>query len=294
MKMQDPIRRVSVVGTGHVQIRPDHEASTWRPTYLWLLTSRKWTGPKPINAYVIEHRDGLVLFDTGQDRASVTEPDYFPRGITKVLYDRLARFEIGPEETLSLGLNRLGYATGDVSTAVVSHLHQDHIGGLGELMQADILVSRTEWDTLLSPLPEMRGLMSRHIDLPGLRWQRIEPAATDDPSLSFFPGSHDIFGDGSLVLLPTPGHTAGSMSMLVRQPGRTPLMMVGDLTYDVHLFEDGQVPGVGSRRRLRESSRMINQMRQHLPDLVILPAHDPGAADRLAKATGQAPLTLAG
>jgi hypothetical protein len=39
---------------------------------------------------------------------------------------------------------------------------------------------------------------------------------------------------------------------------------------------------------------MINQMRQHLPDLVILPAHDPGAADRLAKATGQAPLTLAG
>ena len=108
----------------------------------WLLTSRQWTGPRPINAYVIEHRDGVVLFDTGQDRASVTEPDYFPSGFTKVLYDRLARFQIGPDETLSAGLDRLGYGTGDVSTAVLSHLHQDHIGGLGVLGQADIVVSQ--------------------------------------------------------------------------------------------------------------------------------------------------------
>ena len=89
--------------------------------------------PRPINAYVIEHRDGLVLFDTGQDRASVTDPGYFPGGMTGALYDRLARFEIGPDETLSAGLGRLGYAAGDVKTAVISHLHQDHIGGLAEL-----------------------------------------------------------------------------------------------------------------------------------------------------------------
>ena len=72
---------------------------------LWLLTSRHWTGPRPINSYVIEHRDGLVLFDTGQDRASVTDPGYFPGGVTGVLYDRLARFEIGPQDTLSAGLD---------------------------------------------------------------------------------------------------------------------------------------------------------------------------------------------
>ncbi len=118
MSLKDPIRRVSVVSTGHVQIRPDHVSSTWRPMFLWLLTSRQWTGPRPINAYVIEHRDGVVLFDTGQDRASVTDPDYFPGGIAKVLYDRLARFEVGPQETLSAGLGRLGYATGDVHTAI--------------------------------------------------------------------------------------------------------------------------------------------------------------------------------
>jgi N-acyl homoserine lactone hydrolase len=286
MSLNDPIRRVSVVSTGHVQIRPDHVSSTWRPMFLWLLTSRKWTGSRPINAYVIEHRDGVVLFDTGQDRASVTEPDYFPGGITKVLYERLARFEISPEETLRVGLDRLGYAVGDVRTAILSHLHQDHIGGLGELGQAEIVVSQTEWDTLSSPLPEQRGLMTRHIDLPGLRWNRVQPAPTDDPGLSPFAGSHDLFGDGSLVLLPTPGHTPGSLSLLVRQPGQPPLMMVGDLTYDVHVFENGQVPGVGSRRKMREASAMVKRLRQELPDLVILPAHDPGASDRLALATG--------
>jgi hypothetical protein len=57
----------------------------------WLLTSRKWTAPLPINAYVVEHSNGLILFDTGQDRASVTNDSYFPDGFTGYLYDRLTR-----------------------------------------------------------------------------------------------------------------------------------------------------------------------------------------------------------
>jgi N-acyl homoserine lactone hydrolase len=135
----------------------------------------------------------------------------------------------------------------------------------------------------------MRGLMRRHIDLPGLRWRRITPEPADDPGLAPFRSCHDLLGDGSIVLLPTPGHTPGSMSLLVRRPGLPPLMMVGDLTYDAHLLEAGHVPGVGSRRRLREATAMINTMRQRHPGLVILPAHDPGAASRLTQATGHAP-----
>ena len=271
MNVTDPIRRVSVVSTGQVQIRPDHVAATWRPTAVWLLASRAWTRPRPINAYVIEHRDGLVLFDTGQDRASVTDADYFPGGVAGFLYGRLARFDIAAQQTLTAGLDRLGYPAADVQTAVISHLHQDHIGGLAELSHADIVVSQAEWDTLSSPLPELRGLMRGHIDLPGLRWRRITPEPAQDPALAPFRAGHDLFGDGSLVLLPTPGHTPGSISLLVRLPGRPALMMIGDLSYDAHVLEAGHVPGVGNRRRLRETTAMVNQLRQRYPGLAILP-----------------------
>ena len=69
MAEHDPIARVSVISTGSVSIRPEHVGPTRKNTYLWLFTSRRWTAPRPINVYVIEHREGLVLFDTGQDRA---------------------------------------------------------------------------------------------------------------------------------------------------------------------------------------------------------------------------------
>jgi len=87
-----PIASVSVVSTGTVQIHPQQPFGTRIPMMVWLFGSRRWTPPLPINAYIIEHADGIVLFDTGQDRASVTDPDYFPGGMTGFLYRRLARF----------------------------------------------------------------------------------------------------------------------------------------------------------------------------------------------------------
>jgi glyoxylase-like metal-dependent hydrolase (beta-lactamase superfamily II) len=250
----------------------------------WLLTARKWTQPLPINVYVIEHGDGLVLFDTGQDRASVTDPGYFPGGFTGHLYRRLARFEIGADQTLTERLAAAGYDIADVHTAVLSHLHQDHIGALPELGHADLVVSKPEWDSLDHPHAELNGLMRRHIDLPGLSWRRVTFEPSSDPALAPFTAARDLFGDGSLVLLPTPGHTPGSMSLLVRRPGRAPLLMVGDVTYDVHRLEAGRVPGVGERRRLRKTTADINVLRRRHPGLVVLPAHDPGAASRLAVA----------
>ena len=277
------IRSVEAVSTGMVDIRPQHVRNTGRPAIWWLMTSRKWTDPRPINVYVIEHRDGLVLFDTGQDRASVTDPGYFPRsGLTGLIYRRLARFHIDPDQTLTARLAAIGHDIADVHTAVLSHLHQDHIGGLPELGHADLVLDQREWQSLRQPRPEMRGLLSKHIDLPGLRWRPVTPEPTDDPDLAPFTAAHDLFGDGSLVLLPTPGHTPGSLSMLVRQAGATPLLMVGDLTYDAYLMQDGLVPGLGDRALVRRSSRAVNTLRGRYPDLVILPAHDPAAGARLS------------
>ena len=278
-----PVRAVSVVSTGTVDIRPQHVRSTGTPALWWLMTTRRWTGPRPINVYVIERHDGLVLFDTGQDRASVTDPGYFPRsGLTGLIYRRLARFEIAPDQTLTARLAAIGYDIADVHTAVLSHLHTDHIGGLAELRHADLVLHQREWDTLGEPRPEARGLLREHIDLPGLRWRPVTPQPVTDPALAPFTAAHDLFGDGSLVLLPTPGHTPGSLSMLVRQPGATPLLMAGDATFDVHLMQDGHLPGLGERAALRSSTRALSTLWARYPDLAILPAHDPAAGMRLS------------
>jgi glyoxylase-like metal-dependent hydrolase (beta-lactamase superfamily II) len=276
-----PVKVVSVLSTGTVQIHPEHPYGSRKPLSWWLLTSRKWTPPRPINVYVIEHDRGLVLFDTGQDRASVTDDAYFPGGFARIIYDRLARFDISEEETLTAQLATLGYTPGDVGTAILSHLHQDHIGGLPELTDARLLVSAAEWAELSKPAPELRGFLREHIQLPGLQWDKFSMEHRRDPVLAPFTRSLDVMGDGSLVLLPTPGHTPGSVSLLVRRPAKPPLLLVGDLTYGAEILQRGQVPGVGNRRQLTDSIRKVLALAQQLPGLVVLPAHDPAAAQRL-------------
>ena len=129
---------------------------------------------RPINVYVIEHPDGVVVFDTGQDRESVTDPCYFPGGSVGLIYRRLAKFHITENATLTAGLERLGYDTSDVTTAAISHLHQDHIGGISEIGQAQLLVSAPEWASLHRPLAGARGFLRTHIELPGLTWNLVD------------------------------------------------------------------------------------------------------------------------
>ena len=285
MTKPDPIRRVSVLRTGTVQVRPDHAAATWKPMMLWMATSRKWTDPRPINAFAIEHRDGLVLFDTGQDRVSVTDPGhYFPGGIVGAMYRRTAKADIPQDQTLVAGLERLHYSPSDVTAVVVSHLHQDHIGGLAQVAGATMHVNAQEWDTLAERGALLKGLMREHIDLPGLSWNKIIPEPTRDRSLAPFEETYDLFDDGSMLLIPTPGHTPGSMSLIVRQRGLPPLALVGDLTFSSGLLACGHVPGAGARRQLRRTTAKVNELSANLGGMVVLASHDPDAATALDQA----------
>ncbi len=223
-----------------VSIRPEHVGPTTRSELTWLLTSRTWTEPLPINVYVIEHERGLVLFDTGQDRASVTDPAIFSRvdpcaWPTRVWPDSTSRRRHAHRQ-----LAAAGFGIAEVTTVVMSHLHQDHIGGLRELGHADIVVAADEWASLLGPGRRCAGFSLGTSGCPACagRPLRLRCPAERRPG-AVHPG-HDLFGDGSLVLLPTPGHTPGSLSMLVRRAGFDPLLLVGDLTYDDDHFERGE------------------------------------------------------
>jgi len=281
------VRGVAAFSTGRVQIHPQHAHGSRLPSLAWILLSPTWGPWRPIHVFVIEHDRGLVLFDAGQDLASVTDPDYYPASpLMRLIYRRLARFEMGPNETVTAQLRALGYRAEDVRWVVLSHLHQDHIGGLRELAGARFVVTAAEWQAMNAPNAEMAGFLPRHTDLPGAIWDTVTFEPTIDSALAPFTSAHDLLGDGSLVLLPTPGHTAGSMSMLVR--GRdAPLLLVGDLTYDVDAMRRGLVPGVGTRTVLRETSNQVLEFERHTGGLVILPAHDRAAARRLAAAGGR-------
>ena len=91
-----------------------------------------------------------------------------------------------------------------------------------------------------------------------------------------------------MILLPTPGHTKGSMSMLIRQNGWDPILLVGDLTYEAALLEQDIVPGTGDRKLLLASFAKVRQLKERLPGLSIIASHDFAAKDAISKATCRA------
>lgn len=278
-----PISALHTVSTGRGEQHPEHRFGSRMPRLWWVLTSRRWI-ELPITATLIEHRDGFVLFDTGLDPAILTDPNYISKAIGRFLLRRIFRLHISPEDRLDRQLSRLGFSASDIKTVVISHLHFDHVGGIAQVPQADLLVSKTEWQILSKPHPEYEWILREHIEIPGAKWHPTTFTPTDDPLLAPFGGCHDVMGDGSLVLIPTPGHTEGSLSMLVRSPPFAPILLVGDLAYQADLLLNDQVPGTGDAEQLRSSYAKVRALKQKLPDLVIVAAHDPNGADALKAA----------
>ncbi len=278
----DLIKSVHVVSTGSGEQHKEHRYGSRLPSIWWVLMSRSWI-EIPINVYVLEHRDELVLFDAGMDPAISSDANYISNPNGRFFSRKLFRFDIGPDDKLTTKLSGLGYSIADVRKVIISHLHFDHVGGITEVPQAELLVSLEEWKQLSGAHPERDFILREHIEVPGSNWCQIEFSPTEDPLFAPFGGCHDVLGDGSMILLPTPGHSPGSMSMLVQTRNCPPLLLVGDLTYEVNLLMKGQVPGTGDAAQLRASFANVRNLKEQLPDLVILSAHDPSAAEALAK-----------
>ena len=214
----------------------------------------------PVNCFLIERPDGLVLFDTGQTVAAAA-PGYRPRWHP---FLRLARFELRPEDEAAAQLRALGHTVDDVHTVVLSHLHTDHVGGLEAFAGAEVIVTRVEWERAGGLAGRLRGYVPQHWP-PGL-----VPRLADyrGPAVGPFATSHALSGDGDLLLLPTPGHTPGHAALLVREHGRQ-LLLAGDL---VHAADDldRTAPEIAAWARSE--------------GVVVLTTHDPDAA-RLSGST---------
>jgi glyoxylase-like metal-dependent hydrolase (beta-lactamase superfamily II) len=273
------VRGVCAIKTGTGDVHVEHVEGSRLHPLLWIFFGRKRIEGIPVSVFVIEHESGLVLFDTGVHPGLITDPDYWPDPVTRLFMNKIFRFHVGPDDTLSKQLELAGFASRDVRRAVVSHLHFDHAGGIGEIPQAELLVSAEAWEHMLGPHPEREGVLRRDLEIPGARWNKIEFAPTSDGSLAPFSVAYDVTGDGSMLLIPTPGHLAGSMSMLLRTD--PPILFVGDLCYSEDLMMSNQLPGTGDAALLAATWDKVRRFKDKNPDLVVVPSHDKHALRRL-------------
>ena len=279
-----PIASIQVLQLGRAEQHKEHRFGSSRPRLWWVFFGRSWVS-LPLQAFLIRHRDGPVLFDTGIDPAVQFDKNYIKQAIGRFLLPRIFRFHLSEADRIDHVLSKTDVAASDIRTAVISHLHFDHVGGIAQIPQADLLVSAREWAILSEPHPERDWILREHIEIPKAKWQQITFEPSDDPLFEGFDGIHDVAGDGSMILLPTPGHTPGSISMLVRREGWDPILLVGDLTYETALLEQDVVPGTGDKETLLASFEKVRRLKRRLPGLAIVASHDFRAEAAISKAT---------
>jgi glyoxylase-like metal-dependent hydrolase (beta-lactamase superfamily II) len=240
------------------------------------LLDRRWTEPLPIYAWVIEHPEGVIVVDTGET-ARASQPGYFPGWQP---YFRFAVKEwVRPEEEIGPQLHALGIdPQRDVRWLVMTHLHTDHAGGLAHFAGVDILVSGVEY-------AGARGFRGQIEGYPNKRWPDwFAPRLVDFANRPFgsFTQSLPLTKAGDVVLVPTPGHTRGHLSVVVQEDDHA-IFLAGDTSYTQELLLEQSPDGVGPDEAQELDTHLrILQFAQSTPT-VYLPTHDPESAQRLAE-----------
>jgi len=194
------------------------------------------------SCYLIKHGGEYMVWDTGF--APGTNPNAPKVGIV----DRLKELSITPEQAKYVG---------------ISHFHGDHTGQLAPFTNATLLIGKGDWDQITSPTP-MQGA-----NVAGFKsWidekRKVEPLTVDK----------DVFGDGSVIVLRTPGHTPGHSSLLVRLKEMGPVLLTGDLAHFRENYESGGVPSFNFDRAATVASiERVKQIVANLKATVVI-QHD--------------------
>lgn len=165
------------------------------------------------SCYLIKHRAGWLLWDTGVTDAIAAMPDGQRPADPRATHWRRPK-------TLVAQLDQLGVKPSDIKYLAVSHTHPDHVGNVTLFPQAMLLVQKAEYDW---PSP-------------------VGPRFKPDHPVTKLDGDHDVFGDGSVTIISTPGHTPGHQSLLVKLPKAGAVLLSGDAVHFRENWENRRVP----------------------------------------------------
>lgn len=200
------------------------------------------------SCYIIKHGDEYLLWDTGH---AMTTPNVAPK---VSIVDQLAKINVKPEQIKFVG---------------ISHYHGDHTGQVASFPKATLLIGAREWDAISAPKPA-EGVNYKPFEGWIKGENKVEPLALDK----------DAFGDGSVVVLRTPGHTPGHQSLLVKLASGN-VIISGDA---VHFRENWDTDGVPAfnydRAQTVASVERLKKIAANMKAKVII-QHDARDIDKL-------------
>ncbi|MEH2470103.1 N-acyl homoserine lactone hydrolase [Nitrobacteraceae bacterium AZCC 2161] len=210
------------------------------------------------NCYLIKHARGWLLWDTGLTDAIAAMPEGQRPADPRAIHWKRPK-------TLASQLAELNVKPSDIKFVAVSHTHPDHIGNITMFPQSMVLVQKAEYDW-----PTPFG-------------QALQAGASAVMKLE---GDHDIFGDGSVTIISTPGHTPGHQSLLVKLPKTGALLLSGDAVHFKSNWENRGVPAINFDRDKTAASmqRMADIMAKETAQLWI--NHDKAQRDSLKMSPG--------
>jgi N-acyl homoserine lactone hydrolase len=213
----------------------------------------------PVGSFLVEHPKGSLVFDTGMHPELMRSKERLRR------LGPLFELELGDDDLVDGQLRALDVDPDDVAMAVVSHLHFDHAGGLCRLPNVRMLVQADEWEAAQHPGRIEFGI--------------YEPTDYDlGHDRLLIEGEHDVFGDRSVVVQPTPGHTPGHQSLLIE--GR--LLLVGDACYCRIALDRDALPAYSADPdRQRTTFAWLRE--QEAADIDLVFSHDPDQWATLGK-----------
>ena len=170
------------------------------------------------NCYLMHHTQGWLLWDTGVTDAIAAMPDGQAPADPRAIYWRRPK-------TLASQLEALGVKPAEIKYLAISHTHPDHIGNVELFPQAMLLVQKVEYEW---PSPLGVG--------------RFKP----EHPVTKLEGDYDVFGDGSVTIIATPGHTPGHQSLLVKLPKTGAIVLSGDAVHFKDNWDNRRVPSINT------------------------------------------------